>query len=80
MQQSFFRKRYSNGMDKLHVMCPCPDRTGINIHVVIKEGACYRSRTCLASDCKYNKTPTDHGVCPGTSLFEDHRADFREGS
>ena len=34
--------------------CPHRDKTGINIHVVIKEGVCYKAGQCLVVECKHN--------------------------
>jgi hypothetical protein len=47
-------KRFSEMTRKLHLPCPFREKTGINIHVVIKEGCCYRSEQCLVFECKYN--------------------------
>ncbi len=48
-------KRYSETSGKLHIQCPHKERTGINIHVVIKGRYCYRSDECMVIECKYNK-------------------------
>ncbi|GAB4534421.1 MAG: hypothetical protein Fur0020_01050 [Thermodesulfovibrionia bacterium] len=52
-------KRYSITTGKLHIPCPFRSQTGINTHVVIKDGFCYRSNRCMIISCKYNKLQTD---------------------
>lgn len=44
---------------KLHLPCPHNEKTGINIHVVIKDGCCYKSSQCLVVECKYNTIQSD---------------------
>ncbi len=48
-------KHYSEMSGKLHIPCPFRERTGINIHVVIKGRYCYRSEECMVMECKYNR-------------------------
>ncbi len=52
-------KKFSERTGKLHLSCPHRDRTGINIHVVIKDGYCYRSEECMVVECKYNRYQSD---------------------
>lgn len=52
-------KKFSEMTGKLHLPCPHCEKTGINIHVVIKDGYCYRSEECLVIDCKYNRYQGD---------------------
>ncbi|MBI5212533.1 MAG: hypothetical protein HY957_04085 [Nitrospirae bacterium] len=58
MKDYFIQKRYSDTTRKLHMPCPYPERTGIAIHVVIKDGYCYRSE-CMVIQCKYNRIQSD---------------------
>jgi hypothetical protein len=53
------QKVYAVESGKLHLPCPHSDRTGVNIHVVIKDGYCYRSEECLVIWCKFNRLQTD---------------------
>jgi len=50
---------YSEATGKLHILCPHRDKTGITIHVVIKDGHCYRSRQCMVLNCKFNILQSD---------------------
>jgi hypothetical protein len=59
MKFFFDEKRYSESTGKLHIYCPYREKTGINVHVVIKEGYCYRSRQCLVVQCKFNSIQLD---------------------
>lgn len=52
-------KKFSESTGKLHIYCPYKNRTGINIHVVIKDGICYRSGQCMVVECKYNALHSD---------------------
>jgi hypothetical protein len=52
-------KNYAVETGKLHTSCPHKDKTGINIHVVIKDGYCYRSEQCMVIWCKFNRLQTD---------------------
>jgi len=52
-------KSYSIETGKLHMTCPHKERTGINIHVVVKDGYCYRSEECMVIWCKFNSLQTD---------------------
>lgn len=54
MRESLRHKHYSEATRKLHMMCPHRDRTGIRVHVVIRDGICYRSDDCPVIWCKYN--------------------------
>ena len=47
-------KKYSEMTGKLHIPCPHKDKTGINVHVVIKDASCYKSGQCMVVECKYN--------------------------
>jgi translation initiation factor IF-2 len=51
----FERKKFSESTGKLHMPCAHKDKTGITIHVVIKDGTCYKSGQCLVVECKYNR-------------------------
>jgi len=35
--------------------CAHKEKTGITIHVVIKDGSCYKSGQCMVVECKYNR-------------------------
>jgi hypothetical protein len=59
MKFFFDEKRYSESTGKLHIYCPYRERTGINVHVVIKDGYCYRSRQCMIVQCKFNSIQLD---------------------
>jgi hypothetical protein len=52
-------KRYSDTTGKLHIPCPHCKTTGIGVHVVIKDGCCYRSVQCMVIGCKFNRLQTD---------------------
>ena len=52
-------KRFSEASGKLHIPCPHKEITGIKIHVVIKEGYCYRSEQCMVIKCKFNRLQSD---------------------
>jgi hypothetical protein len=52
-------KKFSELTGKLHLPCPHQERTGIRIHVVIKDGYCYRSEDCMVLECKYNRYQSD---------------------
>lgn len=52
-------KKFSEMTGKLHLPCPYTEKTGITIHVVIKDGCCYRSEECLVIGCKYNRYQSD---------------------
>ena len=51
--------RFSEATGKLHILCPHRDRTEISVHVVIREGHCYRSRQCTVINCKFNVLQSD---------------------
>jgi len=59
MRKLFPEKHYSDSTGKLHIPCPYRGETGLNVHVVIKEGFCYRSEHCMVIKCKYNRLQTD---------------------
>ena len=52
-------KSYAVETGKLHLSCPHSERTGITIHVVVKDGYCYRSEQCMVIWCKFNRLQTD---------------------
>ncbi|MEJ2183139.1 MAG: hypothetical protein P8Y66_06420 [Nitrospirota bacterium] len=52
-------KKFSETTGKLHLPCPHEGRSGICVHVVLRDGCCYRSDQCLVMDCKYNSTQSD---------------------
>jgi len=59
MKDPLMHKSYAVETGKLHVPCPYKDKTGINIHVVVKDGYCYRSEECMIIWCKFNSLQTD---------------------
>jgi len=59
MKDPLVQKVYSIETGKLHTPCPYKEKTGINIHVVIKDGYCYRSEECTIIWCKFNRLQTD---------------------
>ncbi|MEK6580877.1 MAG: hypothetical protein AABY50_10900 [Nitrospirota bacterium] len=59
MKNAFVEKRYSEATRKLHLPCPHSGETGINIHVVLKNGVCYRSDVCMVIKCKFNRIQSD---------------------
>jgi hypothetical protein len=59
MRDRFLQKNYSIATGKLHIPCPYRQRTGINIHVVVKDGYCYRSEDCMVIWCKFNRLKSD---------------------
>ncbi len=59
MKKAFSEKHYSDTTGKLHIPCPHRAETGLNVHVVIKEGFCYRSEQCMVIKCKYNRLQND---------------------
>ncbi|HLA49947.1 MAG: hypothetical protein AAB310_00010 [Nitrospirota bacterium] len=52
-------KHYCVTTGKLHIPCPYSEKTGINTHVVIKDGYCYRSGQCMIVWCKFNRFQND---------------------
>jgi len=52
-------KKFSEMTGKLHLPCPHSSRSGVSVHVVIKDGICYRSEVCMVLDCRYNKYQSD---------------------
>lgn len=52
-------KSYAVETGKLHLPCPHKEKSGVNIHVVIKDGYCYRSEQCMVIWCKFNSLQTD---------------------
>ncbi|HAM53004.1 MAG TPA: hypothetical protein DCP92_20750 [Nitrospiraceae bacterium] len=52
-------RHFSEATRKLHMPCPHREKTGINIHVVMKDGCCYRSESCMIIECKYNRLQED---------------------
>lgn len=59
MKKLFTEKHYSDSTGKLHMPCPHREQTGLGVHVVIKDGFCYRSKDCLVVRCKYNRVQRD---------------------
>ncbi len=59
MRNLYLEKRYSETTGKLHIPCPFARNTGINVHVVIREGLCYRSESCMVVKCKFSHLQTD---------------------
>jgi hypothetical protein len=61
MKNVVLKKQFSEMSGKLHIPCPHRDTTGINVHVVIKNGFCYRSECCMVIKCKFNRLQLDIG-------------------
>ena len=59
MRRSSMEKHFSESTGKLHIPCPHCEKTGITVHVVVKEGFCYRSGDCLVINCKFNRLQSD---------------------
>jgi hypothetical protein len=59
MKDPFRQRHYCETTRKLHVPCPHCEKTGINVHVVVKDGHCYRSEHCTVIWCKYNRLQSD---------------------
>ena len=59
MRYNLKDSHYSEATGKLHILCPYRDKTGISVHVVIREGHCYRSRQCMLINCKFNVLQSD---------------------
>ena len=53
------QRHYCDTTRKLHVPCLHADKTGISVHVVVRDGYCYRSENCLVISCKYNRLQSD---------------------
>lgn len=61
MKGAYLDKHYSEATGKLHIPCPHRQITGINVHVIIKDGACYRAERCMVVKCKFNRLQSDVG-------------------
>jgi hypothetical protein len=61
MKTAYLEKHYSEKTGKLHVPCPYRKTTGVEVHVVIKDGYCYRSCDCMVIKCKFNRIQSDIG-------------------
>ena len=48
------KKHYSEATGKLHIPCPHKQKSGVYVHVVIREGSCYSSGECMVFECKFN--------------------------
>ncbi|MBI4691361.1 MAG: hypothetical protein HY754_14015 [Nitrospirae bacterium] len=59
MRDYYLQKRYSESTGKLHIPCPYREKTGINVHVVLRGGYCYRSGQCMIIKCRYNRVQSD---------------------
>ena len=59
MKYCFKERHFSESTRKLHIPCLHREKTGIYIHVVIKDGYCYRSEQCMVVQCKYNRLQSD---------------------
>lgn len=59
MKQRQMEKHFSETTGKLHIACPHPAETGVRVHVVIKNGICYRSDCCLVIRCRFNRLQSD---------------------
>jgi hypothetical protein len=58
-KQAIQEKKFSEMTGKLHLPCPYRNKTGIKIHVVIKDGICYKAGQCLVVECKHNNIQDD---------------------
>ncbi len=61
MKNAYLEKHYSETTGKLHIPCPHSKSTGVEVHVVIKDGYCYRSGDCMVIKCKFNRLQSDIG-------------------
>lgn len=61
MKGMYLEKHFSEATGKLHISCPHRKSTGIDVHVVIKDGYCYRSEDCMVLKCKFNRMQSDIG-------------------
>ena len=52
-------RHFSESTGKLHIPCPHREQTGVSVHVVIKDGYCYRSEQCMLCSCKYHRQQSD---------------------
>lgn len=59
MKTPALERSFASDTGKIHTRCPHSDRTGIKVHVVIRDGYCYRSNDCMVIWCKYNSIQTD---------------------
>jgi len=59
MKDPFMKKQFAVETGKLHIPCPYREMTDVNVHVVIKDGYCYRSEECMIIWCKLNRIQTD---------------------
>jgi hypothetical protein len=59
MRKDLLEKKRSEATGKLHIPCPHSDKSGVCVHVVIRDGYCYRSHECMVLECKYNRTQGD---------------------
>lgn len=53
------KKRFCETTGKLHIMCPHVRKSGVSVHVVVRDGVCYRSRECMVVECKFNAIQKD---------------------
>jgi hypothetical protein len=59
MKDPLMQKCFAIESGKLHMSCPYKERTGVDTHVVIKDGYCYRSEECTVVWCKFNSLQKD---------------------
>ena len=59
MEKHSPKKYYSETTGKIHIPCPHNEETGVNTHVVLKSGYCYRSESCMIIKCKFNNAQSD---------------------
>ncbi|MDA8169505.1 MAG: hypothetical protein M0Z59_07385 [Nitrospiraceae bacterium] len=59
MKDASEKKRFSESTGKLHINCPYKEKSGVQVHVVIKGGYCYRSGQCMVLECKYHRLQSD---------------------
>lgn len=52
-------RRFDEATGKLHMQCPHSEKTGIYVHVVIRDGYCYRSGECMVVECRFNRLQGD---------------------
>lgn len=48
-------KKFSEATRKLQIICPNRERSGVEVHVIVRNGCCYRSSHCMVFDCRYNR-------------------------
>ncbi len=59
MKCRYLEKHFSETTGKLHIACPYRKSTGVDVHVVIKDGYCYRWEQCMVVQCKFSQLQAD---------------------